>query len=511
MFDCFLTIVYKMFQKRCLMKNITLLSALLLTLGSVSAQAQMTVRRAPHSTSPLETLKAKVARSMGKLSFKDIKMVKDQRSAAVRLGIMARQRRVAQEEENHHQYKPQHQIEYVVNDDTGEYEKSVEYTFTYAPNGEVATQLTDNGTTIVKSEYTYDGNFNVTCLLNSESTDHGVTYTPSEKRDQVFDPIVEDLVIEKNRYEWNGSDWGETGDAYKRTITRDADNNVTSAVISVPYNGQYEDTKRVTNTFDPVTKLCDTYKFEELGYNDEGTDLVWSESDALKDIKWNETNGQLVSDYSDWINYDNVISSATFVYHEDGDEVTGGYITVDYDPEGYYQEVIDYSVAFPGKEMTTITVDNDKGESVYEHKYYKGSEEGVELTEDDLQEHEKSIYRYDENDNLVFEANYMLNEEGTELEQVDGTRYDYTYDSETGAEKELVVSTYDYDSGKYMPMMKIVTDAYTDLTAGIHGVKNEVKSAPVEVYTLQGIRTNSTDSKGVYIIRQGNVVKKVVR
>lgn len=69
-----------------------------------------------------------------------------------------------------------------------------------------------------------------------------MTYTPSEKRDQVFDPIVEDLVIEKNRYEWNGSDWGETGDAYKRTITRNADNNVTSAVISVPYNGQYEDT-----------------------------------------------------------------------------------------------------------------------------------------------------------------------------------------------------------------------------------------------------------------------------
>ena len=92
MLDCSLTIVYKMFQKRCLMKNITLLSALLLTLGSVSAQAQMTVRRAPHSTSPLETLKAKVARSMGKLSFKDIKMVEDQRSAAVRLGIMARQR-----------------------------------------------------------------------------------------------------------------------------------------------------------------------------------------------------------------------------------------------------------------------------------------------------------------------------------------------------------------------------------------------------------------------------------
>lgn len=191
--------------------------------------------------------------------------------------------------------------------------------------------------------------------------------------------------------------------------------------------------------------------------------------------------------------------------------MTGGYITVDYDPEGNYQEVVDYSVAFPGKDVTTITYNDDNGESVYEHKYYEGSEEGVELTEEDLQEYEKTINRYDENDNLIFEANYMLNDEGTDLEQIDGTRYDYTYDPETGAEKELVVSTYDYDSGEYMPMMKIVTDAYTDLTAGIHGVKNEVKTAPIEVYNLQGIRTNSTANKGVYIIRQGNVVKKVVR
>lgn len=501
------------------MKNITLLSALLLTLGSVSAQAQVPFRRAAHSASPIEALKAKVARSMGKASFKDIKTAKDQRSATVRLGVLARQRRAT--EEAYHEYKPQHQIEYAVNDDTGNYEKSAEYTFTYAPNGEVATQLTDDGTTIVKTEYTYDDNFNVTQLLNAESTDGGATYTPSEKRDQTFDPIVTDLVIEKNRYSWNADDakWDETGDAYKRTITRDADDNVTSAVISVPYEGKYEDTKRVTNTFDPVTKACTTYKFEELGYNDDRTDLVWSETNALKDILWHETNGQLVSDYSEWMNYDNVISSATFVYHEDDAEVTGGYITVDYNPNGSYQEVIDYSVAFPAKEITTVTYNEDKEEYVYEHKYYEAAEqddeedanENVELTEDDLQEYEKTVYLYDDHDNLISESNYMLNEDGTDLEQIDGTRYDYTYDDKTGAEKEMVVSTYDYDSGKYAPLMKVVTDAYTDITAGINTTKSNVKNAPVEVYNLQGIRTNATSAKGVYIIRQGNVVKKVVK
>ena len=491
------------------MKNITLLSALLLTLGSVSAQAQVPLRRAAHSASPIASLKGQVARSMGKAVFKDIKTAKDQRSAAVRLGILARQRQAAQEER--HEYKPQHQIEYAVNDDTGEYEKSAEYTFTYAPNGEVSTQLTDDGSTIVKSEYTYDDNLNVTQLLNTESTDGGATFTPSEKRDQTFDPIVKDLVIEKNRYEWDGSDWAATGDAYKRTVTRDADDNVTSVVISVPYDGQFEDTKRVTNTFDPTTKHADTYKFEELGYNDDYTALVWNVTNALKDIKWYKTNGQLVSDYSEWMNYDNAISSATFVYDEDGDEVTGGYITVDYDENGSYKEVVDYSVAFPGKEVTTVTYSDDMRETVYEHKYYEGSEEGDELTENDVQEHEKAVYIYDENDNLISEASYMLNDEGTELEQTDGTRYDYTYDPETGAEKELVVSTFDYEIGEYIPLMKIVTDAYTDITAGINGVRNDAENAPIEVYNLQGIRTNSTPGKGVYIIRQGNVVKKVVK
>ncbi len=491
------------------MKNITLLSALLLTLGSVSAQAQVPLRRVAHSASPIASLKGQVARSMGKASFKDVKTAKDQRSAAVRLGILARQRQAAQEER--HEYKPQHQIEYAVNDDTGEYEKSAEYTFTYAPNGEVATQLTDDGNTIVKSEYTYDDNLNVTRLLSSESTDGGVTFTPSEKRDQTFDPIVKSLVIEKNRYEWDGSDWASTGDAYKRAITRDADDNVTSVVISVPYNGQFEDTKRVTNTFDPTTKQADTYKFEELGYNDDYTVLEWSVTNALKDIKWYKTNGQLVSDYSEWMNYDNAISSATFVYEEGGDEVTGGYLTVDYDENGSYKEVIDYSVAFPGKEITTVTYSNDMLETVYEHKYYEGGEEGDELTENDVKEHEKSVYLYDENDNLISEENYMLNEDGTELEQTDGTRYDYTYDPETGAEKELVVSTYDYERGEYIPLMKVVTDAYTDITAGIHGVRNDAMNAPIEVYNLQGIRTNTTSGKGVYIIRQGNVVKKVVK
>ena len=103
-----------------------------------------------------------------------------------------------------------------------------------------------------------------------------------------------------------------------------------------------------------------------------------------------------------------------------------------------------------------------------------------------------------------------MNEDGTDLEITDGTKYDYTYDNTTDAEKEVVVSMFDYDSKEYLPFMKIVTDTYTDIT-GIQQTTNKGETAPTQIYNLQGIRTNSTASRGVYIIRQGNVVKKVIK
>lgn len=495
------------------MKNITLLSVILLTIGSVSAKAQTPFRRAAHSQSPVAVLKAKVARSMGKKAFTDIKAPNEQRIAATRLGTFAHKFAVAPEVA--HLYKPQHQIEYVINEDTGEFEKTAEYTFTYTPDGEMATQIIDDGNVITKTVYTYDENNSVTSFLITESTDGGVTFTPTEKREQTYDSYFLNFTTEKNTYEWSDDNWVATGDAFKRTITRDADNNVTSVVISVPYDGQFEDTKRITNTFDPVTKEADTYCFDELGYNDDYTGFEWQNTDKLKNIKWFITNGQLVSDYAEWMEFGNFIKSATFVYDEDNTEVTGGYITIDYkgDENFSYKEVIDYSVNFPGKEVTTVTYSDDNSSIVYEHKYYEGAEEGVELTEDDVLEHEKSISTSDKYGNLTLEANYALNDEGTELEQTDGTRYDYTYDEEKGVEKEMVVNTYDYETGEYIPSFKIVTDAYVDVvTDGINSVKSNVNNnAPVEVYNLQGIRTNSATGKGVYIIRQGNVVKKVIK
>ena len=485
------------------MKHFTLLSTCMFALGSITMQAQ--THRIAHTNSPIAFMKAQVNKSLRTQGTTPQKAAQAKRTAATRLAALARA-----ESLNKHEYKPQHQIEYALNDDTQEWEKSAEYTNTYDANGRLTVQLMDDGATITRTEYTYNKDNNITLMQSSVSEDGGSTFTPSEKREQTYDEFVPNLVIEKKRFEWDNNAWITNGDAYKRTIKRDADNNVTSLVISVPYNGEYEDTKRITNTFDSDTKKADTFKYEELDYNDDHTALEWEVTEQLKNMTWHKTNGQLVSEYGDWINYGNELEEASVYFNEDGQEYLGGQIAVKYDDNGGFNETIDYSVLYPGKDVTSLTYTDDNGSYVYENEYYEADKDAEGVTEDDLQEHSKSVAQYDDHGNLVLEINSELNEDGTDLEITDGTKYDYTYDNTTDAEKEVVVSMFDYDSKEYLPFMKIVTDAYTDIT-GIHQATNKAETATTQIYNLQGIRTNSTASRGVYIIRQGNTVKKVIK
>ncbi len=485
------------------MKHFTLLSTCMLALGSITMQAQ--THRIAHTNSPIAFMKAQVNKSLRTQGTTPLKAAQAKRTAATRLATLARAENL-----NKHTYKPQHQIEYALNDDTQEWEKSAEYTNTYDADGRITMQLMDDGATITRTEYTYDKNSNITVMQSSVSEDGGLTFTPNEKRDQTYDEFVPNLVIEKTRYEWNNDAWQTTGDAYKRTIQRDADNNVTSVIISVPYDGKYDDTKRITNTFNPNSKKADTFKYEELDYNDDYTALEWGVTQQLKNMIWHKTNGQLVSEYGDWINYGNELEEASVYFNEDGQEYLGGQIAVKYDDNGGFNETIDYSVLYPAMDVTSLTYTDDNGSYVYETEFYEADEDAEGVTEDDLQEHSKSVAEYDDHGNLVLESNSDLNEDGTDLEITDGTKYDYTYDNTTDAEKEVVVSMFDYDSKEYLPFMKIVTDAYTDIT-GIQQTTNKDETAPTQIYNLQGIRTNSTASRGVYIIRQGNTVKKVIK
>lgn len=76
------------------------------------------------------------------------------------------------------------------------------------------------------------------------------------------------------------------GNCYRRTITRDEAGNVTEVVISVPYNGSYDATRRMTVTADSIV-------VSELTYD--GFSFSWVDAEIYTNIVWERTDGQIVS------------------------------------------------------------------------------------------------------------------------------------------------------------------------------------------------------------------------
>lgn len=73
--------------------------------------------------------------------------------------------------------------------------------------------------------------------------------------------------------------------------------------------------------------------------------------------------------------------------------------------------------------------------------------------------------------------------------------------------------SYEYDMASFfMPVSKIETTAYADVTtAGIHNITSASNAAPA-VYTLQGIKVGTSLDKaprGTYIVKSGDKVVKV--
>lgn len=180
--------------------------------------------------------------------------------------------------------------------------KMGEYAYTYDADGNITSikDVSEDGVSLTERTKSDDGL--VSTEINKVSEDGGQSYVNTSKLVQRYDPVVTNLVVEKTRYAWNedANDWEATTDAYRRDIKRDADNNIVGLNISVPYVGSYDVIQKYTNTVDPETKQIATYRFEELSYDD-NFEPMWQTSEYLTNLKWKETNGQIVSQYDEWM------------------------------------------------------------------------------------------------------------------------------------------------------------------------------------------------------------------
>ncbi len=466
---------------------------------------------------------------------------------------------------------PSEQTSYVINEDTGDWDLDTKYSFKYNDKAQMCQQFQESTSTeggITNKEYyrvdlTYDNNGKWNKQEVYSSLD-GTEYTGYKKTERTYDAIQPNLLTYYALSSWNelSKKWELSSQANKYVYTRDADNNILKMEISQPYQGEWETIVRSTNTIDPATKQVNSFKYEKLDYND-FDELEWEVDQYYKNLKWKETNGQVAKEYesdpqTNWMSYGNYLLSATICDETGADN---GTLTLTYTPDGGYDEnkvytfndIEDngqpYSVLC--KEQYTVTYTDDNGSFDIEYKLYGDFDGDEKFTADEIASAFVEVVKYDEHDNLTADLGYEMPEpeggdEGddddydsyakqsvfdvtapaTDTENIDATNMltykgypltqggltIFTYDAaHNGAEAKQV--SYEYDMASFfIPVGKIETTAYADVTtAGIHNITSASNAAPA-VYTLQGIKVGTSLDKaprGTYIVKSGDKVVKV--
>lgn len=466
---------------------------------------------------------------------------------------------------------PSEQTSYVINEDTGDWDLDTKYSFKYNDKAQMCQQFQESTSTeggITNKEYyrvdlTYDNNGKWNKQEVYSSLD-GTEYTGYKKTERTYDAIQPNLLTYYALSSWNelSKKWELSSQANKYVYTRDADNNILSMEISQPYQGEWETIVRSTNTIDPATKQVNSFKYEKLDYND-FDELEWEVDQYYKNLKWKETNGQVAKEYesdpqTNWMSYGNYLLSATICDETGADN---GTLTLTYTPDGGYDEnkvytfndIEDngqpYSVLC--KEQYTVTYTDDNGSFDIEYKRYGDFDGDEKFTDNEIASAFVEVVKYDEHDNLTADLGYEMPEpeggdEGddddydsyakqsvfdvtapaTDTENIDATNMltykgypltqggltVFTYDAaHNGAEAKQV--SYEYDMASFfIPVGKIETTAYADVTtAGIHNITSASNAAPA-VYTLQGIKVGTSLDKaprGTYIVKSGDKVVKV--
>lgn len=466
---------------------------------------------------------------------------------------------------------PSEQTSYVINEDTGDWDLDTKYSFKYNDKAQMCQQFQESTSTeggITNKEYyrvdlTYDNNgkWNKQEVYNSLD---GTEYTRYQKTERTYDAIQPSLLTYYALSSWNelSKKWELTSKTNKYVYTRDADNNILSMEISQPYQGEWETIVRSTNTIDPATKQVNSFKYEKLDYND-FDELEWEVDQYYKNLKWKETNGQVAKEYesdpqTNWMSYGNYLLSATICDETGADN---GTLTLTYTPDGGYDENQVYTFndidddgqpySILCKEQYTVTYTDDNGSFDIEYKLYGDFDGDEKFTADEIASAFVEVVKYDDHDNLTADLGYEMPEpeggdEGddddydsyakqsvfdvtapaTDTENIDATNMltykgypltqggltIFTYDAaHNGAEAKQV--SYEYDMASFfMPVSKIETTAYADVTtAGIHNITSASNAAPA-VYTLQGIKVGTSLDKaprGTYIVKSGDKVVKV--
>lgn len=341
--------------------------------------------------------------------------------------------------------------------------------FTYDAEGRVASQ----------KEYAYTGGAESEATLVSTTT-------------YKYDPIIKNLVVEEStKGEYNNSTNG-------MKITRNADNNIIKIEDYYSYEGN-----------EP------SYMgFIEIGYGADGKAVTIDDGETyngeteyytrLKDITWENTDGQIISNNFDEPTSElyfgkNRIKSATIT---DDEWPHPANLTVTYDGINYNSSL----VMTNNEKLMSIDYKRTDNYGSYTADCFEVDydDDGEGNSYIDYTRDSKKVYTVDRfglvTSDMTTDNNHYSDGDETTTEGIRGT---VTYDPTHGYPTEYVEENKNSDSEAFVNSKRIV---YSDYFSGINTVEAD-NDAPVEYYNLQGVRV-ANPTAGLYIRRQGNKVAK---
>lgn len=394
----------------------------------------------------------------------------------------------------------------------GEWFEEARTTNTYNKSGHLLKTLREEDGSTIRESYERDAQGRWTLIITETKETGDEDFSPTERRERAYDPQIDDLVVKDLKYQWDGveSAWTLYSNCFERTVVRNAQGNITSVDINSLYQGAFEPIERTAYTYDR-DGLANTYVHQQYDpWYDE-----WSTNDEFRNIRWQNTDGQLGREFSDYITGNNRFKSAD--QYENGELYARFTVTYKEGLPDYHliRTKVDGSVREEHSYVTTDAIGSFKETIIY---YEDKDKDGTFSDKEKYEEYQ--VVTYDERGNMIEQSQYGQEESGEPIVLFNSTRYTYTYDDATDLLTSVVIEDFVFDddgvNGNYVPMMKTDYSDYVDaVTTGIEGVSAAAPAdGPAVVFNLQGVAVGtSTDGlpAGLYIVRQGGKAAKVLK
>ncbi|MDE5942326.1 MAG: hypothetical protein K2H14_09470 [Muribaculaceae bacterium] len=344
-----------------------------------------------------------------------------------------------------------------------------------------------------RTTYEYNAAGNPVMILE-EISSNGVDFTVSQRIEQTYDPILENVPVTKRQwYNINGQ-LHLVGNCYNRTITRNDDGNITAVEIATIYEGGFDPSIRIEITYGADGKAT---AIKETDLSFDGKDFSWVDAVSYTDIEWENTDGQIYSADNLFIG-SNRIKSATCVTPHKNLKITVDYLNDEGDYESISTGVIDglpitvkaeYDMlnSYGGERLTQTFTYEEDGQT-YVERY-------TECIDYDKWGY-ITLYEYVD----VANPDMPL----VDSRQTGVLEYDPTH----GYPLSYTVSFFNPDTEEDDLSHKVIFSDYTDV-ASIRTPQADSQASTPVYYNLQGIKVENP-APGIYIRRQGQETSKVI-